>query len=396
VTTQGTTMTELARRTTTADDVMAAARALGPTIAARAAETEGARRVPPDLLAELIDAGCFRIALPVSHGGVGADLPTALDLFETVAAGDGSTGWTLMIGAVAWVDLAGLSRAAFDDLFAGRGDVIVAGAFDPTGASIVATGDGRYRVDGRWGFASGCEHATWLYGNCIEGVVDGVPRLRIAVFSPEQIEIEDTWNVSGLRGTGSHHLRADDVVVAAERTLVPLAGEPCVDAPIARIHTPALIALVVSSVAIGIAQGALDEVVALAAGKVPLLAHAPLAGDPLFQHDLAVADTDVRAARSLVHDTAEWLGQSARDGVEISLVDRARVRAAAVWATDRAVAAVDAAYRAGGGSSLYADSPLQRRLRDIHALTQHFIVRPDTLTTAGAILAGQDVTVMVF
>jgi alkylation response protein AidB-like acyl-CoA dehydrogenase len=104
----------------------------------------------------------------------------------------------------------------------------------------------------------------------------------------------------------------------------------------------------------------------------------------------------VRGARSLLHDTARSLWQSAVDGVEPSLVDRARVRAAGVWAAERAVAATGAAYRAGGGSSLYADCALQRRLRDIHALTQHFIVRGDTLTTAGAILAGQDVTAMVF
>lgn len=389
-------MTELAQRTTTPADVLAAARALAPTIAARAAETEAARRVPPDLLAQLIDAGCFRIALPASHGGVGADLSTALALFETLSAADGSTGWTVMIGGGAWVDLAGLPRATFDELFAGGDDVIVAGAFNPTGSIVAIDGGARYRVDGRWGFASGCEHATWVFGNCIEGVVDGIPRLRMAVFSPDEIEIEDTWTVSGLRGTGSHHFRADGVIVGSERTLMPLADEPCLDEPIVRIHTPALIALVVSSVAIGIARGALDEIVALAGDKMPLLAGAPLAANPLFQHDLAVADTDVRAARSLVHETAEWLWESARDGVELSLVDRARVRAAGVWATDRAVAAVGTAYRAGGGSSLYADCPLQRRLRDIHALTQHFIVRPDTLTTAGAILAGQDVAVMVF
>jgi alkylation response protein AidB-like acyl-CoA dehydrogenase len=377
-------------------DILTAAGAMAPVISAHAAETEAGRRVPPELLAELIDAGCFRIALPASHGGVGADLVAALQLFETVAAADGSTGWTVMIGAVAWVDLAGLPRATFDDLFAGGDDVIVAGAFNPTGASIAPIDGGRYRVDGRWGFASGCEHATWLYGNCIEGVVDGAPRLRIAVFSPDEIEIEDTWNVSGLRGTGSHHFRADGVVVGAERTVVPLADEPCVDAPIARMHTPALIALVVASVALGIAQGALDEIVDLAAGKVPLLAGGPLAASPQFQHDLAVADADVRGARALLHDTARSLWQSAVDGVEPSLVDRARVRAAGVWVTDRATAAVEAAYHAGGGSSLYADCPLQRRLRDIHALRQHFIVRPDTLTTAGAILAGQDVHVMVF
>ena len=62
----------------------------------------------------------------------------------------------------------------------------------------------------------------------------------------------------------------------------------------------------------------------------------------------------------------------------------------------QAAAVVDAAFRAGGGSSIYADSPLQRRFRDIHTITQHFLVKDDTLTTAGAMLAGQDPAVMVF
>jgi alkylation response protein AidB-like acyl-CoA dehydrogenase len=80
----------------------------------------------------------------------------------------------------------------------------------------------------------------------------------------------------------------------------------------------------------------------------------------------------------------------------LTLEERARIRAAAAWATDRAAAVVDIAYRSGGGSSVFADCPLQRRLRDIHAITQHFLVKRDTLTTAGAVLAGQDVDLMVF
>ena len=85
-----------------------------------------------------------------------------------------------------------------------------------------------------------------------------------------------------------------------------------------------------------------------------------------------------------------------RRPTRFTLNSERRIRAAAAWAADRAAAVVSAAYRAGGGSSMYADCPLQRRLRDIHALTQHFLVRRDTLTTAGAILAGQDVDVLVF
>ena len=98
----------------------------------------------------------------------------------------------------------------------------------------------------------------------------------------------------------------------------------------------------------------------------------------------------------LLHETAESLWTTTAAGTPLSLEARARIRAAAVWATNRATEVVTSAYRAGGGSSIYAASPLQRRLRDVNALTQHFLVRNDTLTTAGAILAGQDVSVMVF
>lgn len=379
---------------TTAQHVMDAVRDLAPKVAGRAAEIETARRVPRDLLDELIGAGCFRVLVPRSHGGIGADLPSGMRVFETLARADASVAWTVMIGASAWCDIAGLPRATFDALFEATPDVIIAGAFNPTGS--IAAADGGYRVSGRWSFASGCEHATWIFGNCIEEIVDRVPHLRIAVFSPDEVVIEDTWTVSGLCGTGSHHFHAGDVVIPVERTLAPLVDEPCLDEPITRIPPPQLPALEIASVAIGTAQGALDDIVALAEHKVPLLAGAPLAANPLFQLELATADTELRAARALLYDTAESAWATADDGRPFTLEQRARIRAAAVWAATHAAAVVDTAYRSGGGSSIYADCPLQRRQRDIHALTQHFLVKRDTLTTAGAILAGQEVTVIVF
>ncbi|MGH9117718.1 MAG: acyl-CoA dehydrogenase family protein [Acidimicrobiales bacterium] len=209
-------MTIVNERTTTPPGALKAARELAPVITARAAEIEAARRVPADLLEELMAAGCFRVLLPTTHGGLGTDLPVAMRLFEALARADASVRWTVMIGASAWCDLAGLPRATFDALFAVAPDVIMAGAINPTG-TIAAVDDG-YRVTGRWSFASGCEHATWLYGNCVEGSVDGRPQLRVAVFSPDQVVIEDTWTVSGLSGTGSHHFRADNVFVPAART----------------------------------------------------------------------------------------------------------------------------------------------------------------------------------
>lgn len=377
-----------------ASDIAEAARALAGAIGSRAAEIERARRVPRDLLADLVAAGCFKVLLPASHGGAGGDLSSAMRLFETLARADASVGWTVMIGAICWCDVVGLPRATFDELFGGRGPVIMAGVFSPSG-SIAAERDG-YRVKGRWSFASGCEHADWLFGNCVESVTDGVPQLRMAVFSPDQVVIEDTWTVSGLSGTGSHHFRVDGVRVPAARTLAPLADPPCIDDVIARVPVPALASLSIGSIAAGIAQGALDDVIALAVDKTPLLAQSTLAKNAHFQFELARADTELRAARALLYESAGSIWATVAAGSPLSLEQRARVRAAAVWATERAAEVVTRAYRGGGGGSIYAGSALQRRLRDIHAVTQHFLVRPDTLTTSGAILAGQDISVPVF
>jgi indole-3-acetate monooxygenase len=382
------------KRDTTAADVLEAARTLAPAIGRRAAEVERARRLPHDLLDELVAAGCFRVLLPVSHGGLGADLASAMRVSETLARADASVAWTALIGAASWCDVVGLPRAAFDALFAGRARVIMAGVFAPSG-SISREGKG-YCVKGRWSFASGCEHADWLFGNCIEGMVDGHPKLRMAVFSPDQVVIEDTWNVAGLAGTGSHHFRVEGVLVPANRTLDPLADEPCFDDVIARVPVPALLSLGIGSVALGIAQGALDDITALALEKTPLLAENKLAQNAHFQFQLARADTGLRAARALLYESAESTWATAAGGSALTLEQRARVRAAAAWTTDLACQVTTTAYRAGGGSSVYAESPLQRRLRDINAVTQHFLVRQDTLTTAGAVLAGQDITVPVF
>ena len=380
-------------RPMTFEHVLEAVQRLAPTIRARAADMEAAREVPADMLDELVDAGAFRALLPASHGGIGADLPDVLRLFEALAIADGSTAWTVMIGGGSWFDLLGLPRASFDALFEG-GDTIIAGVFNPSG-SITAAGD-HYRVTGRWAFASGCRHARWLFGNCVEAMTEDGPVLRLAVFRPDQVAIEDTWTVSGLAATGSHHFRVADAEVPAAMTATLFDHEPCLDIPLARITPPALYSLCISSVALGIAQGALDDINALAVDKVPLLSGGTLAESPLFQYDLAVADTDLQAARALLRETAESVWQSAVDGVAVDARRHARVRAAAVWVADRAAGVTQVAYRHGGGTSLYATSPLQRRLRDVNAVTQHFVVRRDTMTTAGAFLAGLQPQVMVF
>ena len=372
--------------------ILDAVRELAPTIAARADEIEAARRLPPDLVTDLTAAGCFGMLRPRSHGGAGVDLVTSMRVYEDLSRADASVGWTVAIGAGCWLDLVGLPRPTFDAVFADDPDVKVGGAIRPAG--VAAAADGGYRVTGRWGFVSGCQHCDWIYGNCIEEGATGngdVPPLRVALFRADEIEIEDTWSVSGLCGTGSHDVVADDVFVPTDRTFALLSAEPCLADPLVRMPLPSPYALQMASGALGIAQGALDDILALASDKVPLFAGASLATNPLFQNQLGQADAGLRAARSLVYGEAAEAWATALAGDPFTTEQRARIRGSATWACDTAAAVVGMAYRAGGGSSLYRSSPLQRRFRDVHALTQHFLLKLDSLTTVGAVMAGQDV-----
>jgi indole-3-acetate monooxygenase len=373
--------------------VLDAVRNLAQKIAARAAEIEAARRLPPDLIRDLTAAGCFRMLVPRSHGGGGFDLASAMSVIEELSRADASVAWTTMNLAGGWINLGTIPRATFDALYAEGPDVIIGGVFSPAGTAVPV--DGGYRVSGRWAFASGCEDCQWLFGNCMEAHNDG-PQLRTVLFSPDQIKIEDTWSVSGLCGTGSHHLVADDVFVRAERTCLPFADPPCLDEPLLRMPMPPIFAFGVASVAVGIAQGALEDILALSVSKVPLLAHTSLATNPLFQHQLGAADANLRAARGLLYADAAAAWGTAVAGAAFTPKQRVRMRSATTWAATTAASVVDMAYHAGGGSSIYAANPLQRRFRDVHAITQHFLVKLDTLTTAGAVLAGADVDLTVF
>ncbi len=385
-------MTVLAGAVRTIEDVRRDVENLTATVAARAPEVEAARHVPGDLLDELAVAGCFRMLLPASHGGVGADLPSAMRVLEALAMADASVAWTACIYTGSWLDVIGLPRPSFDRIVGATPEVTLAGVFRPAGTAVPV--DGGYRVSGRWSFASGCEYSTWVYGNCMEAADgaahDGHPPMRVAVFDPSEITIEDTWHVSGLRGTGSHHFSVDDVFIPVDRTLDPMGDPPSLDAPITRAPLPTVLALSVTSIALGIARAALDDIAALAAGKVPMFAADSLATAPLFQYELATAETELRAARALVYELAEAAWVTASSGAQATMRDRAFARAAGAWATSRAAAIVDMAYRSGGGTTLYAEHPLQRRLRDVHAVTQHFLVKADTLVSAGAVFAGLD------
>ncbi|MGH7779626.1 MAG: acyl-CoA dehydrogenase family protein [Candidatus Binataceae bacterium] len=375
--------------------VLDAVRELAPSITARSAEIESGRRVPGDLLAQLIAAGCFRMLTPMSHGGLELDLPASMEIIETLAAADGAVGWTVMIGSESPMLLALLPRRRFDEIYSEGPDVIVGGGFAPRGQAEL-TRD-QYTVNGRWAFCSGCQHSRWLLGNCVvtengqprPGLMPGSNEIRAMLFRADQATIIDTWNVNGLRGTGSHDIEVKDLRVPAFESLDIFFGQPCI--PGALYKAPVVsFALHIGAVGLGIARHALADIVTLVqTNKKRLYTGSAIADSPVFHFKLAEAETSLRAAYALLMEEACAVSRTSATGYAPLPPEMARVVGSVTWAAKTAAAVVDFCYTAGGGTAPYLSSPLQRHLRDIHTLTQHAAVNESMLTRAGAFLSGK-------
>jgi indole-3-acetate monooxygenase len=379
-----------------AADVLERVKKLEPQIRERTEEIEQGRRVPRDLVDALADAGCFRLLVPAVYGGEQATFWEYLSVFEEVASYDGSAGWVVMIGATAPPLFSRFPKATIDELYSRGPSVLAGGTLAPKGTAEV-DGDG-YRVTGQWPFASGCEHCEWLVVHALvtrDGtpvMTERGPELRMLLLPRDDVEIIDTWHVAGLKGTGSHDLRLHDVFVPAERATQLFGSRPQIESALFQIPILAQLSAGLASVAIGIARGALTEALELAVTKRPAFKpNQRVAEDPVARFEFGRADSLLAAGTSLLRSTAERAWTLAEGNLPWTEVDIMRTRAAAWQTTQLAREVVEIAYTAGGGTSLYESSPLQRRLRDIHAITQHAGVSRDMVTWLGGFLLGEPV-----
>lgn len=377
----------------TGDTLRAHAHQLAARVADAAAAIEEQRRIPPPLVADLARAGLFRMLVPSRAGGLEVEPRVMLDAIETIARGDGSAGWAVMIGATTGLIAAYLPDTATHEIFVATPDGVTGGVFHPRGRATVV--DGGYRVSGRWPLASGCQHCAWLLGGCIV-FADGEPKLRengapearMMIFPAGAAQIIDTWNVSGLRGTGSHDIAVDDLFVPAERSVWFSSDPVRRGGALYAFPVFGLLALGIAAVALGIARGAIDDLLELAGAKVPTGSRRPLAERSATQATVAQATALVAAAHAHLRATVDEVWRTATSGGAVTLEQRARLRLAATQTVRDAARAVDLAYECGGATSIYADSALQRRFRDVHVATQHILVAPATYELAGRVLLG--------
>ena len=192
------------------------------------------------------------------------------------------------------------------------------------------------------------------------------------------MEVLDTWHVSGLKGTGSHDIRVADLFVAEEWTGSFLAGAPVVRHPLDAVRPLGRLGLELAAVAVGTAQGAVDDLTEIGATKKPLGGLlGRLAEDPVFQHELGALDLDLRTAWTLLHEVARSDYERVTAGRELRTRELLERRTVLGRVGELATAVVDGCYHKSGTTGLFDDSPLQRRLRDVHAVVQHVLFTLD-------------------
>jgi indole-3-acetate monooxygenase len=371
--------------------ILDAARALAPQIRGAAEEIERERRLPLPLVQAMKDAGIFRMAMPHAWGGPEVDPLTQIRIVEELSAADPSVGWCAMIGSDGGYFSAFLEDAVGQALYPDL-DLVTGSSTRPTGRALVAAGG--YRVSGRWQFSSGCQHSTYLVGNCFvfddvgqRLLEDGTPESRLCYLPAARCEIVDTWTTTGLRGSGSHDFTAEDVFVPVEQTFNTRTSPILRDGPLYAF--PLMFIVNGAGVPLGTARAAIDALVDLAAAK-QTLAGTGLRDEAWVRTAVARADTLLGGARGYVFDAVGDFWHALTKGDTPSLPQRARFRLALAGASQLCVEAVDLMYQAAGGSSVYATNPLDRLFRDAHTVHQHITNSPKVFEVAGQMLLGLD------
>ena len=353
------------------------ARALAPRIRERAAEIEAARQLPRDLVMEIANARLFKVGVSKDEGGLGADIVTTLQVIEEVARADGSTGWCLAMGINTFRQSAQFAPDVRRKLFHSDPIGVSAGSANPRGRAVAVAGG--YRVTGHWFFASGCMHSSLLHGAC--KVFDGdVPRrrpngdqeIRIAYFCPKSdARIIDTWNVSGMRGTGSHDIEVNDLFVPEEHTFSALDLRARVTGPMNRMHGFDLAGCGFCCVGLGVARAAIDEFVELAQVKVPRSSSELLRDRAIVQAQVGEAEAVLRSGRAFLFDVVGQMWQTVVAGDLVTERQRSDLRMAMTHAAQSAARATHMVCVAAGTTSIFASSPLERYARDAEVVTRH-------------------------
>ena len=369
-------------------DIRDALEELTPDIASASDQAEEQRTVPRELIEALRQRSFFRLWVPEEFGGRMVDLTAMAGLVEQLSRIDGAVGWTVMIGATGAAFAGHLPQDRAEEVF-GDPTTIVGGSVIPRGQAESV--DGGFTVSGRWPFASGCLHATWLLGNSrvlTNGeqtlLPSGSPVLRAMIAPREDCQILDTWRSPGLRGTGSHDFMMERIFVPSDRTVAFGPVPPVRTERLYQLPIPVLLGYPIAAVALGLARASIDSFEALAsAGRTPSLSRVEIRSRASIQAEIGRAEAGLAAARALYYEVAEELYDATTTGDPLPETLNVRRILAASHAAEVAREITSKMFQLGGSSVMDAPNVLERCFRDAHVVAQHVAVAPPTWEAAG-------------
>jgi 3-hydroxy-9,10-secoandrosta-1,3,5(10)-triene-9,17-dione monooxygenase len=369
--------------------VVARARALIPALCERASKTEQLRRLPTETERDLHDAGLFRIVQPKRVGGAELDYVALVDCADALGQADASVAWNFAnLASHHWM-LGMFDRHAQDAVWQKDANALIASSFIfPAGRAKKV--DGGYVLNGHWPFSSGVESCDW---NMLASVVssddeaDGI-EYRLFLLNKSDYRINDTWNATGLCGTGSNDVRVADAFVAEQMTVAvsDLTGGPT---PGSAVNPSALYALpvfslfpyVLSGVGLGNAQACLNDYVKFARHRASTYNRAKVSDLQTTQIKIAEASAKIDAARLVMRTNCIEAMRDARQGRIPDIADKTRLRRDGAFSVNLCTEAVSLLFAASGARSLFTSGALQRQFRDAHAVNSHLAFNFDAAGT---------------
>lgn len=361
-------------------------------------EIERERALPLALVEALYDAGLFTMLLPQSLGGSELDLPSFSHVVEALAQADGSVAWCIGQANGLAAYMAYLNRETAHQVFSKGSRVILAngpGEGNRPGRAVRV--EGGYLVTGRWMFASGIGHATWLLGVCYvysqrdgepESEIDGRPGQRLMLFPKSSAKLHDVWHVSGLRGTGSQGFSVSDLFVPDGYQVHFSPRSRQERGPLYQFSNNGIFGPAFGSVSLGLAQATLSSFTDFAADKVPRGFERSIRENATVQAAVAVSRARLDAARVYLRTTLDSVWSSVCQTGSLTDDQRVAVRLAATHATHESAAVIDSAYTMAGSNAIFEDRPFERRFRDVHAVTQQLQARRNHYEHVGRFLLG--------
>ncbi|MFF2851920.1 acyl-CoA dehydrogenase family protein [Streptomyces sp. NPDC058001] len=371
-------------------------RELQPLIRSHAARAEQQRRVTAEVVKALTDAGIHRMNVPRHYGGYQTSLRTQVDALSEVSAACGSAGFMALIQAGCAFIAALFPDEAQDEIFTSP-DVRVGGTLIPSSKAVPA--DGGYVVNGNSPFATGCQDADWHLLTALADTGQGPPEMLWLAIPMTDLQVLDDWNVSGLAGSGSNTVVAQDVHVPAHRVLPVgplLAGafpsQRSSADPFYGMPVLLLFCAWTAANALGLARAALTEFgERIHQRGITYTLYERQHEAPVTHLQFAEAAMKVSSAELLTADFVGLIESKAADGEPYTTGERTRIRAQCGYLARLCKEAGDLIGSASGASSLHREVPVQRIVRDLNALNLHSFVNPAAnLELYGRVLSGLD------